>query len=50
MIPNKDFRTLSDKHYRIEPKNKEKVKCFYCGSIFEIDEECPNGCEIESEE
>ena len=43
-------RYLPDKHYRKEPPSKEKVKCFYCGSIFEIDEECPNGCVIQTEE
>ena len=43
-------RFLPDKHYRKEPSSKEKIKCFYCGTIFEDGEECPNGCVIRTEE
>lgn len=43
-------RYLPDEHYRKEPDSREKTKCFYCGSIFEVDEECPNGCVVENEE
>lgn len=29
-----------------DPKYQtEKIECFYCGTIYEEDEKCPNGCE-----
>ena len=41
-MKTKDLATtgahISDAHYRKEPDNTEKGKCYYCGAIMDIEE------------